>query len=353
LIEYNKKLAVEFRRKNSDLYHEILEEYAPVFDRGAAVYLYLNNIPPPRCHICDCRLVVTKNMPKSCETHSKSTPENCYTYDQFIEKYPGTYEKWDGYKRGSDKIKIFCNEHGEYMQLMASRINGHRCQQCYFNTQRGNFRIDTDVYLQDFKEVHSERYDYSLVKFRGAENKIEIICKKHGSFWQSANVHREGHGCPECANEESSIRNSTEEAKARLRTQMANYIKNNATKKKDTGPELKCRAFLEMNNISYEQQYIINDLKTGSWAYDFYIKDMNLLIETDGEYYHRKYETYNRDKFKNRIAKEHGYVLLRLSDLNLDFPMLYKSIEEIEHHTCTVMENRKQFVKDKHGNNIK
>lgn len=252
-----------------------------------------------------------------------------------------------------EKIKITCTEHGDYMQVMTSRINGHRCQECYFNTQRGNFRIDTDVYLQDFKEVHGDTYDYSLVKFGGAETKIEIICKKHGSFWQAANVHREGHGCPRCAAEGASLRQSTEEAKAKIRTQMANYIKNNPTNKKNTKPELGCKEFLELNNLEYEHQYIVNDLKTGAWTYDFYVKEKNLLIETDGEYFHRKYEAYNRDRFKNRIAKEHGYVLLRLSDLNLDFSLIFESVEEIEKHTLLVMENRKQFVKDKNGDNIR
>lgn len=98
MIEYNRNLATEFKKENPDLYKKILEEYAPVFDKGAAIYLYLNNIPPPRCHICSSRLVVTKKMPKGCEIHQKSTPDNCYTYEQFIEKYPGVYEYWEGYK---------------------------------------------------------------------------------------------------------------------------------------------------------------------------------------------------------------------------------------------------------------
>lgn len=56
----------------------------------------------------------------------------------------------------------------------------------------------TEKFIQDVIAVHGDRYDYSLVIYTGAQNKIEILCKKHGAFLQSANNHKHGQGCREC-----------------------------------------------------------------------------------------------------------------------------------------------------------
>ena len=60
--------------------------------------------------------------------------------------------------------------------------------------------------LFDFRSVHGDTYDYSLVEYKHSTTKIKIICKKHGLFEQIANVHRAGHGCPLCGSE---LRSST------------------------------------------------------------------------------------------------------------------------------------------------
>lgn len=57
----------------------------------------------------------------------------------------------------------------------------------------------TDEFIAIAKKVHKDRYDYSLVKYTGALEKVEIICKEHGSFWQQANTHIRGQNCPVCA----------------------------------------------------------------------------------------------------------------------------------------------------------
>ena len=53
--------------------------------------------------------------------------------------------------------------------------------------------------IESFRLVHGNRYDYSLVEYKGAGDKIEIICTKcHNVFWQAANNHKKGQGCPIC-----------------------------------------------------------------------------------------------------------------------------------------------------------
>lgn len=46
--------------------------------------------------------------------------------------------------------------------------------------------------------IHNKKYDYSNIEFKNSHEKIEIICSKHGSFWQSPYSHVYSHGCPVC-----------------------------------------------------------------------------------------------------------------------------------------------------------
>ena len=54
--------------------------------------------------------------------------------------------------------------------------------------------------LDRFKEVHGDRYDYSLVEYVNSKTKIKIICNKggHGVFLQAPEKHLSGKGCPKC-----------------------------------------------------------------------------------------------------------------------------------------------------------
>lgn len=45
---------------------------------------------------------------------------------------------------------------------------------------------------------HGDKYDYSLVDYKGKYSKINIICNIHGVFSQTANEHRHGANCPKC-----------------------------------------------------------------------------------------------------------------------------------------------------------
>ena len=52
--------------------------------------------------------------------------------------------------------------------------------------------------LKRFKKVHGDKYDYSLVEYVEAKNKVKINCSLHGLFQQSAFDHWSGQGCPVC-----------------------------------------------------------------------------------------------------------------------------------------------------------
>lgn len=48
---------------------------------------------------------------------------------------------------------------------------------------------------------HGDRYDYSKCNYTSASSKVEIICLKHGSFFQTPDNHTHGQGCPLCGKE--------------------------------------------------------------------------------------------------------------------------------------------------------
>lgn len=52
--------------------------------------------------------------------------------------------------------------------------------------------------IKKFKEVHGDKYDYSKVNYTKTKEKVEIICKEHGPFWQRPSSHRQGYGCSYC-----------------------------------------------------------------------------------------------------------------------------------------------------------
>ena len=49
----------------------------------------------------------------------------------------------------------------------------------------GSRRLTQEEVLKRFKKVHGDKYDYSKVVFTNVDEKVCIICKKHGEFWQS------------------------------------------------------------------------------------------------------------------------------------------------------------------------
>lgn len=60
-------------------------------------------------------------------------------------------------------------------------------------------RLTVDEFIKKANEVHHNKYDYSSIKYVYALQKgVEIICPKHGPFFQKPNYHIKGRGCPQC-----------------------------------------------------------------------------------------------------------------------------------------------------------
>lgn len=59
-------------------------------------------------------------------------------------------------------------------------------------------RLTTEQFIEKARAVHGDKYGYSKVVYVRNTDKIEIVCKEHGSFWQRPNNHLSGWGCIKC-----------------------------------------------------------------------------------------------------------------------------------------------------------
>lgn len=60
--------------------------------------------------------------------------------------------------------------------------------------------LKTVEFINKAAKIHGDCYDYSLVEYTRAKDKINVICKVHGNFSLTANSHLNGRGCRLCAN---------------------------------------------------------------------------------------------------------------------------------------------------------
>lgn len=209
------------------------------------------------------------------------------TTGQFISKAMSIHGEKYGYGRAQyvsyfKKVLIECRVHGPFMQTPADHLSGKGCGKCI-----GRYKT-TSQFIEELVLVHGARYDYSKMVYKGIDNKIEIVCKKHGSFWQKAGSHRKGFGCIYC-------RNSRGE---------------DAVEKS-----------LERLLVAFEKEKKFGDCyfhKNYPLRFDFYLPEFNAIIEFDGmQHYVESWQkslkrTQRNDDVKNRYCVTHGIPILRI-----------------------------------------
>lgn len=127
------------------------------------------------------------------------------TNEQFIEgarKVHGDRYGYDyvEYKNSITKVKIICPEHGEFKQIPNNHLRGAICKRCSDIKKGIKLRVPKEHFFKTAKEVHGENYDYSKVEYIDNNTRVEIICRIHGSFYQTPYSHLNGSKCRKCAN---------------------------------------------------------------------------------------------------------------------------------------------------------
>lgn len=65
-------------------------------------------------------------------------------------------------------------------------------------------KLTKEEFIEKAQKVHGDKYDYSKVDYVNNSTKVCILCKKHGTFWQTPNHHLNGHACQKCKGEQVS-----------------------------------------------------------------------------------------------------------------------------------------------------
>lgn len=131
------------------------------------------------------------------------------TQDEFLvlcaEKHGSKYDYSETvYTLSTEKIKIICPDHGGFYQVANHHINGRGCPKCADCAQ-----LDKNEFEIRSRLVHGDRYDYSMVDYRNAHEKVKIICLDHGVYEMKPNAHTSGkQGCPKCGLKSRSILNT-------------------------------------------------------------------------------------------------------------------------------------------------
>lgn len=169
------------------------------------------------------------------------------------------------YKHNSIKVKIICPIHGIFEIMPRAHTYGQGCKQCFIESKY----ITKEHFINESKEIHQNKYDYSLVDYKSMRNKVTIICPIHGNFSQTPHNHMNcKSGCPKC---------------------------------KLSKGELLVSKILTENKIDFEIQKRFKHCKNPNSNYtlpfDFYLPKFNVCIEFDGEQ-HYKVARYSSDKDK-------------------------------------------------------
>lgn len=248
------------------------------------------------------------------------------------------------------KLTIVCPIHGDFDQLSSNHLSGQGCPKCY-----GRY-LTNDEFINNCKEIHNNKYDYSEVKYKGSNSKVKIKCKEHGVFIQRALNHLKlKQGCPKCKGVDKS--NTEDFIKKSIRVHGLLYDYKNTVYKnaktnvtiicKKHGPfeqsptkhlmsqgcpicklskgELKIISILNKHNVKYRTQHKFKELNL---KFDFYIKEYNLAIEYDGIQHFKPInhfggiKSFEEQKIRDRIKDEYCYSrnirLLRIPYFTID-----------------------------------
>lgn len=118
-------------------------------------------------------------------------------------------------------------------------------------------KLTTEEFIVKAKIVHGDKYDYSKTVYIKSNEKLEINCYKHGSFWQLANSHLLGKGCIKCRNDDfrNNLRNNINkfiEAAQKVHEHTYDY-----SLVKYLGNKIKLRLYVKNTDLFGRRQIII------------------------------------------------------------------------------------------------
>lgn len=191
------------------------------------------------------------------------------------------------YYNDETEIIVICKEHGEFKTTPNRLLSKHECPKCA-DKKRTSLKTYTLNELKERAKLLNYNYDYSKANEIGIYNSVEIICKKHGSFFMTWNNHLNcKQKCPSCFS---------------------------------SFGELETEKFLNKKSIKFSKTKIFKNLiDINKLSYDFYLEDRKILIECQGQqhYYnsfnkplHEWHRQLHHDWLKRKYAKDNNFNLI-------------------------------------------
>jgi hypothetical protein len=272
------------------------------------------------------------------------------------------------YKKSNIKVKIICPIHGIFEQRPNDHLSGQGCGLC-----NGNNKLPIPKIIERANKIHNNRYDYSLfTKYTNQKTIIDIICPIHGIFQQKINNHLNGKGCKYCANNIKKTNQKFINEANKIHDNLYDYSlsdyidaktdinvicrkhgsffvsPNNHLSKKSGCPicneskgELYVSKILDKYNIKYIREYKLYHKKYAPiypLKADFYLMDYKIIIEYNGIQHYKAFDFFGgveelnklkkRDNCKKLICKNKNIKLIKISYKHDNFEKIEKLLKE-------------------------
>lgn len=216
------------------------------------------------------------------------------TTDEFTQKSRKVHgNRYDysevNYLSSNSKVIITCKKHGNFTQTPKHHLSGSNCPQCSFDKTNKDNTKTIETFILEANKIHSNKYDYSKVKYVNNKTKIIIICPTHGKFSQSPYIHLNTCGCRKC------------------------YLKTFNPYKDKT--KTLHNDFIEKSNSIHDNKYDYSEVE-----YETNIKDVTIICPTHGKF-HQPPNSHLKGKGCPICKESHGERDIRkiLKENNINF----------------------------------
>jgi hypothetical protein len=294
-----------------------------------------------------------------------------------VHNYRYDYSQMGLYKNAHIKMKVICPEHGVWSINISNHLYNKRgCPDCGDDKRSKANSSNTTEFIAKSKLLHGNLFDYSKVEYILTAQKVEIVCKIHGSFFQRPENHLQGKGCLQCciddratfpihsleefikkANEIHPNRynytNSmfeglsaliniecpdhgvfTQEASSHLRGSGCWRCAKKGTSKKE-------EAWLDQYDIPHQYRQFKIKVRGKNLKFDGFDPISNVVYEFYGDFWHGNPDVFNPNDINGCNHREYGDLYQEtLKRAELIKNAGYKLIEIWEHDYDTIMKER-------------
>lgn len=217
---------------------------------------------------------------------------------KYIERMKSIHPYYDFskfvYITSKTKGIVICPKHGEFVSIPNNLLaGGGKCMKCKNEKMRMDRAFTINHFLSLVEPKHPQ-YNFSKFIYVNTFTKGIVVCPQHGDFECCPHNLLSGQGCPNCK-----------------RSLGETFISN----------------WLQSKNIPFIYQMRFDGcFYKRKLAFDFYIKNTNILIEYDGIQHFEPIErfggneslieTQNRDSIKTKWAHNNSYKLIRFNYKN-------------------------------------